>query len=154
VRNVATDRDSASLSLYRDNGLVSYVGLPLVARDEALGVLNVYSREERDFGAEEIDFLMTLAGQAAMAIHNAQLHEQTQQHLKRIEGVSEINNAIASTLSLKNVIDILLEKIEKISPFAVACGFLTRRLETWFHWPPAIFPSKNGGKKWQTPRVV
>ena len=44
VRNVATDRDSASLSLYRDNGLVSYVGLPLVARDEALGVLNVYSR--------------------------------------------------------------------------------------------------------------
>lgn len=122
VRNVATDRDSASLSLYRDNGLVSYVGLPLVARNEALGVLNVYTREEREFGAEEIEFLMTLAGQAAIAIHNAQLHEQTQQHLKRIEGVSEINNAIASTLSLNNVLDILLEKIELISPFAVACG--------------------------------
>ena len=122
VRNVATDRETASFSFYRNNGLVSYVGLPLVVRDEALGVLNVYTREEWEFGAEEIEFLMTLAGQAAMAIHNAQLHEQTQQHLKRIEGVSEINNAIASTLSLKNVIDILLEKIESISPFAVACG--------------------------------
>jgi GAF domain-containing protein len=38
---VLTDRDFVSSALYRNNGLVSYVGSPVIAQDEALGVLNL-----------------------------------------------------------------------------------------------------------------
>ncbi len=65
---------------------------------------------------------MILAGQTAIAIHNARLYERAQRQLKRMQGVSEINKAITSTLSLKNVLDVLLEKTELFCPVAVACG--------------------------------
>src|SRR6185295_16923905 len=61
-------------------------------------------------------------GQTAIAIHNVRLYERAQRQLKRMQGVSEINKAITSTLSLKNVLDVLLEKTELFCPVAVACG--------------------------------
>src|SRR5262249_33429398 len=46
------------------------------AKDEALGVLAVFTREPHEFDDEEVEFLATIGGQAAIAIHNAQIHEQ------------------------------------------------------------------------------
>ncbi len=122
VRSLATDPNTHNPDFYRRHGLISYASLPLVVRDEAIGVFNLYTKEEHEFSAEELEFLLTLAGQAAIAINNARLYEHTQRHLRRIQGVSEINTAIASSLSLKNVLDVLLEKTELFCPVAVACG--------------------------------
>jgi signal transduction histidine kinase/CheY-like chemotaxis protein len=57
-------------------GMVSYLGVPLIAHDAVLGILGLYTRHEHEFTPEEIDFLDTLAGQAAIAIHNARLYEK------------------------------------------------------------------------------
>ena len=94
----------------------------MIAKDDVLGVLGIYTKEEHSFSSEEIELLMILAGHTAIAIHNARLYDHAQRQLKRIQGVSEINNAITSTLSLKNVLDVLLEKSELFCPVAVACG--------------------------------
>lgn len=122
IANLQTDSRTRHPHFYREHGLISYAGVPLIAKDEALGVLGIYTKEEHSFSKEEIELLMVLAGQAAIAIHNARLYEHTQRQLKRIQGVSEINNAIASSLSLKNVLDVLLEKTELFCSMAIACG--------------------------------
>ena len=52
---------------------VSYYGVPLIAKDQVLGVLELFHRVELKPDAEWITFLEALAGQAAIAIENATL---------------------------------------------------------------------------------
>jgi signal transduction histidine kinase len=48
-----------------------------VAKNKLLGVLGFFTSEEHEFGVEAVEFLSTMAGQAAIAIHNSQLYEKT-----------------------------------------------------------------------------
>lgn len=52
---------------------VAYAATPLVAKGEVKGVLEVFSNDALEFEPEWLRFLEALAGQAAMAIENAQL---------------------------------------------------------------------------------
>ena len=76
ISNVQTDPRNKDLKFFRKHGLVSYLGVPLIVQDEVLGVLSFYTKEEHEFSNDEIEFLSTLAGQAAVAIHNSQLYEE------------------------------------------------------------------------------
>jgi putative nucleotidyltransferase with HDIG domain len=54
-------------------GFVAYGGVPLVAKDELLGVLEVYNRSPLDAAPVWESFFEALAGQAAIALENADL---------------------------------------------------------------------------------
>ena len=77
---------------YRRHGMISYLGVPLVAKGNVIGVLSLWSGERREFSKEDVEFVNLLASQAAIAIHNAQLYaaslEQTEE-LARAKGVAE-----------------------------------------------------------------
>jgi len=60
----------------------SEVALPLRARGAIIGVLDVQSREEAAFSAEDVAVLQTLADQVAVAISNARLFQQAQEALE------------------------------------------------------------------------
>ncbi|HCR71487.1 MAG TPA: hypothetical protein DIW23_08600 [Anaerolineae bacterium] len=64
--------------ILKDEGFVSYYGIPLTAKGKLKGVLEVFNRTELRPDKEWIDFFETLAGQAAIAIDNAQLFENLQ----------------------------------------------------------------------------
>ncbi len=70
IRNLATDGQVAN-QFYRKQRLASYIGVPLCARGEVLGILGVYTAEPHEFSREEIDCLGALAGQAALALGEA-----------------------------------------------------------------------------------
>ena len=57
---------------------VSYYGVPLVAKGKIQGVLEVFQRAALEPDHEWLDFLNTLAGQAALAIDNAGLFDSLQ----------------------------------------------------------------------------
>ncbi len=65
--------------LWRKENFAIYYGAPLIVKEQALGVLEVYRRAPFEPDAEWINFLETLAGQAAIAINNASLVEGLQQ---------------------------------------------------------------------------
>ena len=44
---------------------------------KAIGILRVYSSEERDFTPDECDFMLGVANISAIAIENARMHEAT-----------------------------------------------------------------------------
>jgi GAF domain-containing protein len=60
----------------------SEMALPLRARGEIIGALDVQSTEPQAFSLEDAAVLQTLADQIAMAISNARLFEQAQQSLE------------------------------------------------------------------------
>ena len=76
IGNLQADEVTDDHAFFRRHGLVSYLGIPLVAKGEILGVLGFYTRTRHLFGSEEIAFLMTVAGQAAIAIQNSQLYDE------------------------------------------------------------------------------
>ena len=59
-------------------GFVTYHAVPLVARGQVQGVLEVYHREAFEPDADWLSFLETLAGQAAIAVDNANLTRDLQ----------------------------------------------------------------------------
>lgn len=66
IRNVQTDPRTQDILFFRRNGLVSFLGLPVTAGGDSLGILCVYTKDEHQFTDEEVAFFNTLAGQAAM----------------------------------------------------------------------------------------
>ncbi|MGH7845706.1 MAG: ATP-binding protein [Candidatus Binatia bacterium] len=85
IVNVQNNPQSPERSFFRKHGLISYIGVPLIAKDKPIGVLALYTKQERSFSDQEIEFLTTLASQAAVAIHNAQLYEQTKKQAVELE---------------------------------------------------------------------
>jgi len=99
VRDVQNDPRTLDPDFYRGHGLVSYLGIPLIVKDEGLGVLVFLTREEHLFAAEEVEFLSTLAGQAAIAIHNSQLHEQSKRQATELMQANEVKNEFLGFVS-------------------------------------------------------
>ncbi len=61
---------------FADEGFASYYAAPLVSKGQVQGVLEVFTRKPLKAEADWLDFLETLAGQAAIAIETASLFEQ------------------------------------------------------------------------------
>ncbi len=57
----------------KEENLVSYLALPLIAKGEAKGVLELFSREETGLEDEWLNFMEALAADTAMAVDHAQL---------------------------------------------------------------------------------
>lgn len=99
VRDLRIDPRTLDPEFYRRQGLVSYLGIPLVVKGEVLGVLVFLTREEHEFAKEEVEFLTTLSGQAAMAIHNSQLYEQTMHQAKELEKANKVKDEFLGFVS-------------------------------------------------------
>ncbi|MBI2358772.1 MAG: response regulator [Deltaproteobacteria bacterium] len=99
IRELQKNRGILDPDFFRKHRLVSYVGVPLTAKDKVLGVIGFYSREAHDFTAEELEFFMTLAGQAAVAIQNSQLYEQSKLHATDLERVNRATSEFVSFMS-------------------------------------------------------
>ena len=62
-------------------GIASILSMPIVARQRVVGVLRLYSAEQRQYSQEELTFLSALAEIAGVAIMNARLSEKTRNDL-------------------------------------------------------------------------
>jgi GAF domain-containing protein len=54
-------------------GINTVLAVPVVARDEVIGVLRVYTKEPREFSEEEIEFASALAEVGGLAVANARI---------------------------------------------------------------------------------
>jgi len=56
-------------------GIASMLSVPLIPEDEIIGVMRVYTSEQRRFSPEDIEFLSSVANLGAIALKKARLHE-------------------------------------------------------------------------------
>lgn len=66
--------------VYRDlaikENLTSMLSVPMIVKDKAIGIINVYTKTPHIFIQEEIDVLQMIANQAAVAVENTKLMEE------------------------------------------------------------------------------
>jgi HD-GYP domain-containing protein (c-di-GMP phosphodiesterase class II) len=79
IPDLAAKADSFNRpDLLREEKVVSYCGLPLIAKGEIQGVLEIYHRQAFTPDAEWLEFVLSLAIRAAIAIENATLFNDLQ----------------------------------------------------------------------------
>lgn len=110
VRNVFTDLRIDKREFFEDEGLVSCIGLPLIASNEVYGILVFLTREVHEFSDEEIDFLAALAAQAAVAVDHARLSVQSRQQAERLRDAHKIKDEFLKMVSneLKTPLNVVL----------------------------------------------
>jgi PAS domain S-box-containing protein len=79
---------------------------PLLARDQTIGAMAVW-RNPQDtlFIQEDLNFLVGLSRQAAIAIQNARLFEESQKRASETAALNEIGREISATLDLNMVLE-------------------------------------------------
>jgi PAS domain S-box-containing protein len=76
---LVSQADQEFSKIYEREGFFAYTGVPLIAKGQTKGVLEVYHRSVHKSETEWLNLLETLAGRAAIAIDNTQLFNDLQQ---------------------------------------------------------------------------
>jgi PAS domain S-box-containing protein len=93
ISDIISHPECPDPEFYRRNGLVSLLGVPLMVKDRVLGTIVFCTHEPREFSKEDVDFVTLVAGQAAMAIHNAQLFENIRGQATLLKRAKEVEAA-------------------------------------------------------------
>jgi serine phosphatase RsbU (regulator of sigma subunit) len=105
----------------REAGIEGALAVPLLVRDEVVGLLAVYPVRGQMPSENEAELLAGLAGQLAVAVQNAQLHERATElsgqretalaaeraASRRIRALYEISRSFAQELSLEKTLEAL-----------------------------------------------
>ncbi len=75
------DADSDEVAYMQEFDIENLLMLPMIYQDRVVGLVEIMDRSERPPTEQEISLARMLADQAAIAIENARLYEQTQQEL-------------------------------------------------------------------------
>lgn len=68
-------------------GLLTGVGLPLVARNQVIGLIFIFRNYQGDFSRNDLVLLQSFADQAAIAVQNAQFYTQISQEKQRTDAL-------------------------------------------------------------------
>src|SRR5437762_1982886 len=87
----------------------SILAVPILARDQLAGALNVRTREPREFRADEIELLQAIAGQVAQSIVHAQLYAEAQRRVAELEALGRISEAVSESLYLEESLEAIVK---------------------------------------------
>ena len=93
--------------------LEAIAGFPLKRADRVLGVFNVAFLQPHRFDQEELRVLTLLADQAAIAVDNARLYEETTQRLRELATLHETAVAATSTVDFEEVLERIIGTLER-----------------------------------------
>ncbi len=129
VADVPRDpRLAAAAAAALQTGIGSALAVPLVARGEVVGLLAAYPAGSPVTGEHETALLAALAGQLAVAVQNAQLHEQTTRlgeereaalaaeraAARRLRALYEVSRSFAQSLSLDETLAALARTVVEV----------------------------------------
>ena len=129
VSDVAHDpRLAAVAAEARETGIGSALAVPLMARGDVVGLLAAYPAGRPAAGEHETALLAALAGQLAVAVQNAQLHEQATRLGEereaalaaeraaaiRIRALYEVSRSFAQSLRLDETLEALARTVVEV----------------------------------------
>ncbi|MBK8206493.1 MAG: diguanylate cyclase [Planctomycetes bacterium] len=112
--------------------LQSFAAAPLMAENEAIGVVLVESRRPRDFTPEQLTMLEMFTGQAALAINNGMIFQNVLERAQR-DSLTRLYNHGHFQEALRNEIDRAGRYGNPLSVIMLDIDHFKRFNDTWGH---------------------
>jgi diguanylate cyclase (GGDEF)-like protein len=90
----------------------SELAVPLMVRDDVVGVLDCQSENLNHFDSETIDLLALFSTQASMALQNARLYSLERQRASQLEAINAIAQQMTAVLDLKELLSQVCMRIQ------------------------------------------
>lgn len=94
-------------------GTLSEAAFPIKVENQILGVLDVQSDQHNAFHDIDLLVLHALADNIALAMESAQLYENLHRRAEQISSVFEVGHALASLLDMDELLDAVVQLIQK-----------------------------------------
>ena len=83
------------------------MSVPIMAKKEVVGVINVQHKRPKRYRPDELA-LSTIANQVGGAIENARLYEQMRRKALQVETLSQVSETVASSRLIEDVLQLLV----------------------------------------------
>jgi GAF domain-containing protein/CheY-like chemotaxis protein len=115
----AIELPSFEQRIYDDDGIRSSLMLPILRGDECVGGLGVSRKVARAFTAAEIAAMQAFVDQAAIAIENVRLFNETREALGRQTAMADVLQVISGSMTdSRPVFEAILQRCEGLFPDA------------------------------------
>ena len=93
----------------------SYLGVPILAADTAIGVISVQSTTlEGRFREADARLLSTIAANVGVAIQNARLYQEAHRRGDEMSALAEVGQEISATLDVQTVLDRIGQRVRAL----------------------------------------
>lgn len=133
------------------NNLISFMGVPVIYREQIIGVLSVMTNYRRQFTNDEMLLLAGLADQAATALENARLFEEREQRISELTIINRISAAVNASLDIYELIERLHQGISEIIDTSTSLIALYDEASNTLSYPIAY---DRGERVWLEPRPL
>ncbi len=86
----------------------SFVSVPIMAKSEVVGVINVQHKRPRRYRPDELALLSTIASQVGGAIENARLYAETMRKARQIETLSQVSETVTSNRLIDDILQLIV----------------------------------------------
>jgi sigma-B regulation protein RsbU (phosphoserine phosphatase) len=93
----------------------SELALPLIFRNDILGVLNVESEQVNAYSENDEEMLGTLAGSLAAIIANARLVEQIRKQAERERLLNEVSSKIRRSTDMQTILSTTINELRRVT---------------------------------------
>jgi len=103
----------------KDEGFQSFLSVPMLAKNEVIGVINVKTRAPHRYSPKQVRLLSAIAAQAAAAIEGARLAESMYAKRSQLSAISEVSKTITSNLYLEEILHLIVAMTAKTMNFRI-----------------------------------
>ncbi|MFP4437245.1 MAG: GAF domain-containing protein [Chloroflexaceae bacterium] len=148
VANVQTDPAWRDIYVEVSKETRSELDVPLFDGDQVIGVINFESTRENAFSQEDQDFLVVLAGQAVLAVKNAQAYEREKRVAEERQALIEISQFLIAELDRSRVFALILDKALEITHSRVGTLMIydPRQNDLWMAAERGVFPEQKDAR--------
>jgi signal transduction protein with GAF and PtsI domain len=86
----------------------AFVSVPIMAKNEVVGVINVQHKRLRRCRPDELALLSTIASQVGGAIENARLYAETVRKARQIETLSQVSETVTSNRLIDDILQLIV----------------------------------------------
>lgn len=118
-----------------DEARRSWLSVSMKIGERSIGVIDVEGHEPDQFTDNDRQLLQTLADQTAVAIENAQLHQEAEQRVDELTTLNVVTQAITSTLDLEQTLTVVTDNAIRLLDAMAASVVLQDEVrgDLWFH---------------------